>query len=127
MIFYGVGANGAQPGEGLRVQATLQHGSKDLAAKLRFTRLVKRKVLTGTVITVSQDGKSMTLQMVTKKKKGGEVPKMEIHLTGDVHLVFNGIGSGEARPSKGLRARVFFKDGMTDTPEIVILEKTTAK
>jgi RNA polymerase sigma factor (sigma-70 family) len=127
LVFYAVGPGGAQPAEGLRVQAWLQEGSNNRAAKLRFTRLVKRKVVAGTVVALGDDGKTLTLELPRTKKKRAEPVKMEIKLTGDIDLVYSGVGPGEARPAKGYHARVVFKENSPDAPEVIILEKALAK
>jgi RNA polymerase sigma factor (sigma-70 family) len=125
MVFYGVGTGGAQPAEGLYVQVYLHEGSKDTAAKLRFTRKVKRKAVVGTVVALGKDRQSLTLELLRTKKKAAAPVHMEIKLTSDIYLVYNGVGPGEAKPTKGYRASVFFKEKSPDTPDIIILENKT--
>jgi RNA polymerase sigma factor (sigma-70 family) len=74
---------------------------------------VKPNEISGTVMDVSADGKSITLDIVTSKSEPAKQVTFKI---GDkTEVVYFGVGTDEARPTKGFQAAVLVQDGAPET------------
>jgi RNA polymerase sigma factor (sigma-70 family) len=120
-VYYNVVPGGAQPAQGYLAQVWLQPDSRDTAAKIRFTGMPKKKKsLAGKVVAVSAEGKSLTLEL-PPKKKGKEGQRVEVKITGETKVVYNGVGPGRAKLTEGYRAQVVLRPASTDTAESIVL------
>ncbi len=113
LAFFNVGRNGTTITAGFLVRIWLVPGSKDTAAKASFTGTVKERgtVLSGKVIGVGKDGRSVTVELApTRSRERGEEPKeptkTEIIISDRTRVSYYGVGPGEARPAEGLAVQV---------------------
>jgi hypothetical protein len=68
----------------------------------------------GKVVTVSADGKTITLEAAGKTK--GEAPKkVEVKIDDKTDALFDDVGTGEAKPTVGQTARVWMTTSTSDT------------
>lgn len=119
LSFSNISADGDRPAMGYLAQAWLAEGSKDTAAKLHFMAPVKDASVRGKVVSIAKEFKGVTLEMPAKER-GAEPPKMEIKISAETKLIFNGVGPGEARISDGHLAQVWLEDGSTDTAAVIV-------
>lgn len=123
VVFNNVPLDGAKITPGMQAGVWLADGSKDTAAKVLFIGATPERwtMVTGKVIAVAKDGKSFSVEGVTKR---GEEPKrVEVKLTDKTQLSFFGVGPGEAKITEGMVAQVRLLDGSTDTAGQVIFSK----
>lgn len=95
-----------------------EQGSKNAAGKMALTGTVKERwaFVTGKVVSVAKDGKSIALEQPAEER-GAEAKKVEIRLTDKTRMAFYGVGPDEAKPGEGQQARVRVDD---DAPGIAV-------
>ena len=75
--------------------------------------------MTGKVLSVAQDGKSITLE-TPPAARGEEPGKAVVKLSDKVSATYNGVASGGAKPTEGYFAQVWLQDGSKDTAATVV-------
>jgi RNA polymerase sigma factor (sigma-70 family) len=121
--YHGVAADGAKPTEGYQVQVWLAEGSKDTAARVRFTRNHPRKYVVGKIVNVSADGSRFTVESLPGGK-GGESAGREIKTTAKTTLVFSNVFTGGARINKGYHVHGWLVPGSDDTADELMLSRS---
>ena len=97
---------------GLQARVWLEDGSKDSAAKVAYTGVVKesRTQAMGKVVGVAKDGKSFTV--VSHSRDRGEEPKKtEVKIGDKTAVTYGGVGPNGATPTKGYGAQVTLEKG----------------
>ncbi len=128
-LFTNIGTGGAKPTEGYRAEVWFTEGSKDTAARATFhgsaetfqrgepgVRDVQEQKADGAgkVASVSQDGKTLTLEMAARDR-GEAATKLKIKLTDKTSVSYFEVGLGGDRPTDGYMAQVWLADGSKDT------------
>jgi RNA polymerase sigma factor (sigma-70 family) len=129
ITYYGVRPGGARPTVGYRVQLWLRGGSRDSEGHVSRLRLIgptPRTKIGGKFVGLSPDRKVLTVE-VPSPKKGQPPQKVGFRMTELTRTLYRNVGPGEAQPTAGYRARVWLREGTTDTADVVILEKVPRK
>src|SRR5204862_8043537 len=99
-----------------QVQVWLAEGSRDTAARVRFSRNDPRKSASGRITAVSAGGERCTLE-IPPAGKGGKRTRHEITVLARTRLVFFNVGSGAARLTAGDHVRGWLEESSEDTAE----------
>jgi RNA polymerase sigma factor (sigma-70 family) len=93
-------------------------------AKVHFVDVAREKdaLLVGKVVGLGKDGNGITLE-VPAAVRGEEPAKAEVKIVPGTEIIFQGVGSGEAKLMEGYGARVWLQDGSTDTAAKIVLSK----
>jgi hypothetical protein len=117
IVYFGVDAAGETPTVGYVAQVWLADGSQDMAAGLRMGRKDansgKGPDFVGRIVAVSQDRKTITLE-VDPKEKGEKPTRAEIKLTEKTKLSYFGVDLAGETPSVGYVALVWLVQGSKD-------------
>jgi RNA polymerase sigma factor (sigma-70 family) len=111
VFFQNVAAGGAKLAPGLRAQVWLAEGSKDSAAVVSLSAVPKERWprVAGTVVGVSKDGKTITLE-AERRSRREEPKKFDVKITERTRVTYYGVGPGEAKPAEGYHAAVLLGD-----------------
>jgi RNA polymerase sigma factor (sigma-70 family) len=124
LAFHTVPRNGAKVAEGLFAAAWLEEGAKDTAASVSFRGAAGQReaLLSGKVVGVSKDGKTITLEQPARGR-GEEAKRIDVKITAKARIAFSGVGPGEAKPSEGHLAHVQLEEGSKDTAAGILFSK----
>jgi hypothetical protein len=129
VAFYNVGPDATKIVEGMMVHIWLASGSKDVAGIAAFAGTVKDRwaLHAGKLTAVSKDGKTITIEIPTAPpKERGEEPKpptkMEFVISTKTRVSYNGVGSGEAKPTEGYAVQVRADEGAKEAFEITFMK-----
>jgi RNA polymerase sigma factor (sigma-70 family) len=125
IAFYSVNSDETKVVEGMTVRIWLASGSKDTAATANFNGTPRQRWAThaGKITAVSKDGKTITVEIPPPPpKERGEEPKsptkMEFVISSKTHVCYNGVGTGEAKPTEGFMANVSVDEGANEAFEV---------
>jgi hypothetical protein len=123
LTFAYTGKEGAKPSAGYLAEVWLEPDTSDVVARARFVNVDKEKAaqVNGKVVAVGKDG--FTLD-VPPQVRGEEGKKVEIKITVETDFSFSGVGPDEAKVAEGQGARVWLKEGTTDTAARVMIFKS---
>jgi RNA polymerase sigma factor (sigma-70 family) len=93
---------------------------------LQGSKKSKQGGLAGEVSAVANDGKSFTIHL-PPDKKGEEGKDVEVKLAADTRVMFNNVGPGGARITKGYRANVSLEEDAKDTATFVVFSSGSGK
>ena len=120
VTYSGVGLNGAAPSVGYHAEVSLQQGSADTAARVHFTSLDtttqgqwQGKVYVAKVVGVSQDGKTLTIELPPRRDQGPQ--NTDLKLTDQTKLTYAYVAKDGAKPTAGYRAEVWLEARGSDT------------
>ncbi|HZY88476.1 MAG TPA: hypothetical protein VFE78_26880, partial [Gemmataceae bacterium] len=122
-----VGPGGARPTAGYTARVWLKEDSKDTAERVSFSGLDRPRrpaLMAGRVTAVAEDGRSFTMQELNRT--GAQSGPVEIKLTPQTQITFNGVGPDGARPTVGDDAQVSLVSGSKDTAASVRFRDTDA-
>jgi len=115
-VYHNVGPGGARPVDCQYAGVWFEDGSKETAAEVALSGVVRERWLTisGKVVEVSEDGATITLEQPSAVR--GEKPKrVEIKLTSQTRITYSNVGPDGAKPTAGYVAQVRLIDGSKDT------------
>ena len=115
MAFFGVGEGEARPAPGLMAMVWLEEGSKDRAARVRFMRREgeERPDVQGRVVSVSPDGRTVTVETREGDRPGG---KVDLRLAPYTQALFYGVDQGGAKPTPDYQVVAWLEKGSRDVP-----------
>jgi hypothetical protein len=115
MAFFGVGEGEARPAPGLMAMVWLEEGSKDRAARVRFMRREgeERPDVQGRVVSVSPDGRTVTVETREGDRPGG---KVDLRLAPYTQALFYGVDQGGAKPTADYQVVAWLEKGSRDVP-----------
>jgi RNA polymerase sigma factor (sigma-70 family) len=123
--YFNVGVDGTKIAEGFGIHVWFASGSKNTAESAWFTgpTVERGTVVSGKVTQVSQDGKSFTIEEPAQRPRDrNEEPKpgkkVEILITSKTRVFYNGVGTGEAKPSEGYVVQARLDETGRDTWEV---------
>jgi hypothetical protein len=120
VLFWGVGPGQAKVARGYHVAAWLAEKSKDTPQRIVFSGPKgKAPAVSGEVTAVASDGKSFTVH-VPPGKKNQEGKDVEVKIADNTRIVFNNVGPGGARITKGYQAQAVLDQESKDVAELVI-------
>jgi hypothetical protein len=126
VTYDGVGANGARPTAGYHARVSLQPGSNDTAARVRFAVVDAsrwgRSFLSGKVVGVSPDGKKVTLEMPAGR--GLEAQRTDVSLSEQTKVSYAYVAKDAARPTEGYQADVWLNEGSPDAARVHFVDVT---
>ncbi len=122
ITFSGVGPDGARPMVGDNAQVSLVSGSKDTAARVRFsgtdtmaTWRGPRSDYRGKVVALAAGGKGLSLELQRARPGDAEGRRVEVRLTPRTKALFDSVPPGGAKPTVGYTAEVWLAAGGKDT------------
>jgi hypothetical protein len=111
--YFGVAKEGQKPTVGYLARVWLEENSADAVARVQLG--LKQKVLTGKIVKLSEDGKTLTLESPAKQ---GKSYRTDFRLIPQTKFVPREVKNG--RPAVGQFAQVWFQPGSTDTASGVV-------
>jgi len=117
LLFRGVGPGGAKLSAGQAAQVWLVDGSKDTAETIHAGGSAGDRgasALSGKVISVSADGKTLTFKLPPKSRDDFD-KTIDVKLTEKTTVVYSNVAQGETKPEGGYHANVWLKEGAKDT------------
>ena len=116
--YFGVDAAGETPTVGYVALVWLAEGSQDMAAGIRLGRKdanpSKAADFVGRIVAVSQDRKTLTLEL-DPKEKGEKSSRVEVKLTDKTKLSYFGVDLAGQTPTVGYVTQVWLAEGSKDT------------
>jgi hypothetical protein len=119
VAYFGVDSAGEIPTSGYTILVWLADGSEDTAAAVKMGRKdadggVKGPDFTGQITAVSNDGRTITVE-IPPEEKGGESRKVEVKLTDKTKTCYSGVDAGGEKPTVGYVIQVWLAKGSKDT------------
>ena len=118
LMFFGVAEGEARPTPGQMAMVWLQEGTKDEAARVRLMKREgeDRPDVQGRVISVSPDGRLITVE--TRDGDRGDKPtgKIDLHLAPYTQSLYYGVAKDAARPTPDYQVVAWLEKGSKDTP-----------
>jgi hypothetical protein len=115
--YFGVPRERQRPTVGYRATVWLEEGSADAASLVRLG--LKGRILSGVVVAVSADGKTVTLGA----DKPGVTKRIEIKIVPGTKVVYEGVTKGE-RPTVGYFIQAWLRPGSPDTADGITFSGT---
>jgi len=112
IVYNGVGPDGTSLAEGNLVHVYLEEGSKDSAALVGVSGVIKERgtQVAGKVLSVAKGGETITLEQPAQGR-GEEPKKIDVKITPKTRIAFYGVGPDGAQPTEGYIAQVRMEDG----------------
>jgi hypothetical protein len=127
VLFNGVGPDGAKPTTGHSARAWLDNNAKE-AANIVFHGLAdargRRPHVSGKVVGLSKDGRTLNVEVPSRRPREEEPKKMELKLGAKTTIAFHNVGLQGARIAEGLEVQVWYEEGSKDRPEVVSFSGT---
>jgi RNA polymerase sigma factor (sigma-70 family) len=120
-VYYNVGPDGTKPAEGMTARVWLEDGSKDAAARVVLAGTVKERwaLVTGKVVGVSRDGKTITLEQPSRAR--GEEPKrIDVQLSARTRIAYFAVGPDGAKLTEGYEAQVQMDEGSKEAVQVLL-------
>jgi hypothetical protein len=114
-LFFGVAENQARPTAGQMAMVWLEPGSKDQAARVRFMKREgeERPDVQGRVVSVSADGKTITVETSEEGKAPG---KTDLHLAPYTQSLYYNVPANAAKPMPDYQVVAWLEKGSKTTP-----------
>jgi RNA polymerase sigma factor (sigma-70 family) len=127
VVYQNVGPDGAKMTEGYMARIWLENGSKDRAAKISFAAPLQERAsqITGKVIGVGKDGKSITLEIQAGRAE--KAKQLDVKIGDNTRISYTGVGPDEARLTEGLTAQVRLEEGSTNNAVQIMFNKPGAE
>ncbi len=119
---------GTKPAEGYVAVVSLEHGSKDTAARVDFAgdegrpergAVAKQADAAGKVVGVSKDGMTVTVE-VSPRARGEEVTRREVKIGDKTRLTYQTVGPNGDRPTEGYQVAAWLAEGSKDTADKLV-------
>jgi len=115
LLFFGVSEGEAKPAPGLMAMVWLDQGAKDQAARVRFMKREgeERPDVQGRVVSVSPDGRTVTVETREEGKPGG---KVDLHLAPYTQSLYYNVPANAAKPTPDYQVVAWLEKGSKNTP-----------
>jgi hypothetical protein len=115
LLFFGVGEGQAQPAPGQMAMVWLAEGSKTQAARVRLMKREgeERPDVQGRIVSVSPDGRTITVEQRDRDKVIG---KTDLRLAPYTQSLYFNVDANGAKPTPGYQVVAWLEKGSKDTP-----------